>query len=254
MRKRIAFLLCILSGAVFGLDDRPPLAPNQGKLRAAYHYDRATGQFDAEGNRQTWSDFGLGDSTPGSHTFPVQYKTGLLPGLDVEFEWGAGFGNEDRNNVKGFLMPEVGFKYLHPVLKAGGYANVVLPFAPGDHVADPKTGFVVGGLWIPQWPRFRVATSAQYAFTAENPGEGTYRLRARPEFMLNGSLVYLAAHATTPAGDAFDTYLILLEPGFYVPFNRRAGGELLAQWVAAGANVQSTWAVRASLHVWVGPR
>ena len=250
MKKPILFAM--LTASAFALDDRPVMGVGQGKVRAAYHHEASTGTFEASGSHRSWSEQGRPGHAPAAHLVPVQVKYGLLRGLDAEVEWGAAAGNADRGDTRGLLPVEVGFKYLEPGAQAGGYANLVLPFAPGDFVADPRTSGVLGGLWIPAWPRFRVAASAQYAFPFDALDQGTFRLRARPELTLNGWLVYLASHYTTPAKDFMNSYSVLVEPGFYFPVTPRAGGELLAQAIVAGANQPAIWGARASAHVRFG--
>jgi hypothetical protein len=242
--KRILWIFCVSFAPVFAMDEYLAIPQGKFEVKGGMVHERITGIYDDDGERHTWDEIGF-DFSPAQSTLNVQFKAGLVEGLDFEAAWSASQTNEDAGDLSGFGQPELGLKYAPASLGAGAFVNVTLPFATGDFDSpNLETALEAGVLIRKQVDVFRFTGVASY-LTNLDFDEGAIELMAKPEFLIENAGIFLKLTGLFDRDG--DGYRVNLAPGVNARIQPGTDVEFFADFTVAGKNTVAGWGFGAEI-------
>lgn len=257
--KRTLSVVAFAAVASFAFDQYAPVAPKTLQAGVSYGYTAFTGEYDADGEKQDY------DTDPAANAPGLRLKYGIIPGLDAELALDYVMLNEDAGDVSGISKPEIGVKYVHPEIGAGGYLNVVLPVGSEDIVGDdPNTTIEVGALYVKSFGQFAVNALAGYDFMLENDAklkQDVIKAMLQGQFNVTEQVgPYLAAEFDKALEAQYDGegipesdgYVLAIVPGVNVKPVEKVDVELYVPFTVMGQTARAAWGIGANVSYSLG--
>ena len=259
--KRTLSAVALATVSTFAMDQYAPVAPNTIDAGLSYQYISVTGNYDVDGTKQDVpSGYSPAINAPG-----LRLKYGIMPGLDAELALNYMMYNKDAGDVSGLNRPEIGVKYIHPEIGAGGYLNIVLPVGSKDIVGDaPTTTIEVGGMYVKSFGQIGVNAALGYDFMLENDDkvkQDEISALLQGQFNVNEQIgPYLAAEFTKTLEAQYDGegipdtdgYLLTIVPGIKSKPVENVSAELYVPITVLGKNAIAAWAIGANVSYSIG--
>lgn len=218
MKTKIAIACLTLVTAAFSLDEYLPMAEGKYEIDVAGNAILSRGRYNADGD--------IVGSTGKAGMIPLQFKYGIVSGLDAELAWTfntLGAGYTGGTAASGFSQPELAVKYslkdLNPDAEALRYTavflNVGIPFATGD-MAEGKVNFSPGVVYGQNIGEFQAVGLAAYQINTEEGVDGKFTLFLKPGYMFNGASAGYLGVKYEMQGDA---NLLTVLPGTTMTFS-----------------------------------
>jgi hypothetical protein len=264
MRKAAMIFALGMVGTGYCLDEYLPIEAKKLEVDVGYAFMSATGGYDSSGSKQD-----LGDVSITGNAIPLQFKYGIMPGLDVSLGWAFTMLSVDlpvlgSSTAKGFGQPDIAVKYAMMDMGVGAFVDYTLPFATGDNADpdQPPMALAFGLLYTKTFvPQFRLTSMASYKLNFEDADklkEGNIiSIYAKPEFVINPYAgVYLGLREdingeTQVDGTGADDggHLFTLLPGWNALWLPNVATEVNVPITLLGKNSGAFWGINASVYI-----
>ena len=260
--KRSAILAVLaVAGGAFAFDQYLPVG--KGKLESDLMVQRTaqSGGYDADGKSQSLTSE---EGSPATTTPSLQFKYGIIDGLDVELLAAYELRNKDNGDVSGLSRPELALKYVHPEMGVGGFLNVALPMGSEKIVGEkPATTFFVGAIYGKTFGQIVVNAFADYQFNTESEKmkQDAIQVYAQGQYNVNTQIGpylgvdYAKAFEMQMDGTSVpksDGYLLTLKPGLNFAVNEMIAIEANVPVTVMGKSKESSWALYAGVYYTIG--
>lgn len=262
MKKLTAIALLTASGA-FAFDQYLPVAPNKLETDLEFNYISLSGSYDNGGSKVSST------GSPAVYAPALQFKYGIIPGLDAEVFAEYDIMNKDAGDVNGLARPELALKYVHPDLGIGGFLNVALPVGSksinangSDKIPTQITG---GAIYGKSFNQIAVNAYADYQYNTEDGfkyKQDAMEVYAQGQFNVTPQVgPYLGVeYMKTLNGEVDGTsdspsdagYLVGLQPGVKFTVNDQLAVEVAVPLTVMGENASDYWSIYAGVYYTLG--
>lgn len=264
----IATVLTVACGA-FAWDEYTPVAAKKLEIDAMYTYTSIGGSYDQDAKKQSAT------GSPALQAPSLQFKYGIIDGLDVELAGtfalankdAAGYypgsfdDNGDPKSVAGLARPSLDVKYVHPALGIGGFIGADLPVGSEDIVGKNPTATlhfalkydkVFGPVAFDSWAAYFLNLEDK----DKNKAADILDIYLKPQYNVTDKigpylgLDFQKTFKSKTAGTELDNagYLFTIKPGINYIISDMFSAELTVPVTLLGKNNAASYAIYAGFY------